>query len=69
LERPKQRKIDVRFSEWNVKSFCTVDSLKTTASELAKCNLYLVGDKDVIWFQGGSQPEEDYKFFSWKWEC
>jgi hypothetical protein len=38
-------------------------SLKTVASELAKCKLDLVAVKEVRWGIGGSQPADDYIFF------
>jgi hypothetical protein len=25
--------------------------------------------QDVTWTEGGSQSEDDYTFFLWKWEC
>jgi len=42
LERPRQRKVAVRFGTWTVRSLYMAGSLKTVASELAKYNLDLV---------------------------
>jgi hypothetical protein len=36
LERSTQRKMDIRFGIWNVRSLCRAGSRKTGASELAK---------------------------------
>ena len=36
LVRPKQRKWDMRFTTWNVRSLCRAGSLTGTARELAR---------------------------------
>jgi hypothetical protein len=41
LERPRLRKIDMIFGNWNFKSLYRVGSLKTVASELAKVHRQL----------------------------
>jgi hypothetical protein len=38
LEGPKWRKMDTGFYTWNFRSLYRAGSLKTVASELAKCN-------------------------------
>jgi len=58
--------MDLRFEVWNVRSLCTEGSLKTVASELAKCELDLVAVKELI--VGGSQPADDCTFL-WRWKC
>lgn len=36
MERPKLRKIDIRFGNWNVRSLCRSRFLKTVPREIAK---------------------------------
>jgi hypothetical protein len=38
LERPRQRKMDMKFGIWNVRSLYRAGSLKTAASELSEYN-------------------------------
>jgi hypothetical protein len=45
LERYRQRKTDMNYGTWNVRSVYRAGSLTTVASELAKCNLDLVSVK------------------------
>jgi hypothetical protein len=52
LERPKPRKIDVRFGTWNVRSVYRSGSLKTVSGELEdniKMDLWEIGFGDVDW--------------------
>jgi hypothetical protein len=60
LERPKQRKMDVRLRTWNVTSLYRAGSLKIVWSELAKRTLDLVAVQDVRQVKGGSQPAVEY---------
>ena len=52
LVRPKQRKRDVRFSTWNVRSLCRLGSLTTVARELAMYKLDLLCAQEVSWDNG-----------------
>jgi hypothetical protein len=51
-----------RFGTLNVKSLYTATSLNTVASELEKCNLYLLAVEEVRWDKHGCQPADSYKF-------
>jgi hypothetical protein len=35
-KRPKQKKMDMRFGTWNVRSMCRAGSLRTVAEEISK---------------------------------
>jgi hypothetical protein len=63
LERPKARKMGMRFGTWNVRSLYRSGSLKTVSGELAKYKLHLVGVQEVRWDKGGTEPAGDYTFF------
>jgi hypothetical protein len=54
--------MNMKFGTWNVRSPYRADSLKTTASELAKHNLDLVAMKEVTWDEGGIEPAHNYTF-------
>jgi hypothetical protein len=62
LERPGQRKIDMRFKTCNVRSLYRAGSLKTVASELSKYNLDLVAVQEVRWVYSGTLSAYDYTF-------
>jgi len=55
LERPRQRKMDMRFGTW------TTGSVKT-AGGLAKCKLDLMAVQEVTWDKGVSHPADDFAF-------
>ena len=63
LVGPKQRKRDMRFGTWNVRSLYRTGSLTAVARELARCKLDLVGEQEVIWGKGGTVRSGDYNFF------
>jgi hypothetical protein len=46
-ERPRQRKMDVRFRTWDIRSRCRADPLKIEVSELAKYNLDVMAVQEV----------------------
>jgi hypothetical protein len=50
----------MRFVTRNVRNLSRAGSLKTVASEMAKCNLGLMAVPGVRWVQGGSQAADDY---------
>jgi len=60
LIQPKQRKRDMRFGTWNVRSLYRAGSFTAPARELARHKLDLVG------VQKGTVRAEDYNFFLWK---
>jgi len=60
LDRPEQRKIDMRFGTWNVRSLYRKCLLKAGASELAKYDLDREAIKGVRFVEGGCQPADDY---------
>ena len=47
LVRPKQRKKDMRFGTWNVRSLYRAGSLTAAAREFARYKLDLVGVQEV----------------------
>jgi len=55
LELPGQRKVDMRFVTWNVRSLFTVGSLKAAASEIAKYDLGPVAIQEVRGGDRGSK--------------
>ena len=56
MVRPKQRKRDMRFCTWNIRSLYRAGSLTGAARELARYKLDLVGVKD----KGGTIRARDY---------
>jgi exonuclease III len=63
LELHKQRKIDMRFSTWNVRSICSAGSLTTVAREIAKYKSDLVGVQNITGDRGGTKPAGNFTFF------
>ena len=63
LERHKERKRDMRFGAWNVRSLYRVGSLTAAARELARYKLDLVGVQEVRWDNGGTVRAGNYNFF------
>jgi len=63
LVRPKQWKRDMRFGTWNVRSLYRAGSLRTVASELARCKLDLVGVQEVRWDKKATVRAGDCNFF------
>jgi hypothetical protein len=55
--------MDMRCGTRNDRSLYRIGSLKTTAGELGKCKLDLVGLEEVRWEKGGTEKAEDYTFF------
>jgi exonuclease III len=62
-KRPKNRKMDMRFGTWNVRSLCRIGSFRTVARELGKYKLDLVSVQEVRWEKGGTERAEDYTYF------
>ena len=63
LVQPKQRKRDMKFGTWNVRSLYRAGSLMAAARELARYTLDLVGMQEVRWYKGGMVRAGDYSFF------
>ena len=65
LVRSKQRKRDMRFGAWNVRSLYKAGSLTAASRELARYKLDLVGMQEVMWDKRGTVRAGDYNFFLW----
>ena len=63
LVQPKQRKRDMRFGTWNVRSLYRAGSLTAAARVLARHKLDLVGVQEVRWDKRGTVRAGDYYFF------
>ena len=64
LVQHKQRKRDMRFGTWNVRSLYRVGSFTAAAArELARYKLDLVGVEEVRWDREGTVRAGDYNFF------
>jgi len=61
--QPKQRKRDMRFGTWNIRSLYRAGSLTTAASELARYKLDIVGVQEVRWDKGGMVRAWGNNFF------
>jgi hypothetical protein len=59
-KRPKQKKMDMRFGTWNVRSMFRAGSLR---EEISKYKLDLVGIQEVRWDGGGTERAGEYTFF------
>jgi hypothetical protein len=60
---PKQRKMDLRFGTWNVRSMYRAGSLRTIVEEVSKYKLDLAGVQEVRWDGDGTEPSGQYTFF------
>jgi len=66
LVRPTQRKRDMRFGTWNVRSLYRAGSFTAAVRELARYKLDIVGVQEVRWDREGIVRAGDYNFFLWK---
>jgi len=74
LVRPKQRKRDLRFSTWNVRSLYRAGSFTAAVRELARYKLDLVGVQEVRWDREGTvragviifSMEKETKIINWE---
>jgi exonuclease III len=48
--------MDMRFGTWNVRSMYRAGSLRAVAEEISKYKLDLVGEQEVRWGRGGTEP-------------
>ena len=55
----KQRKRDMRFGTWNVRSLYRAGSLMAAVTELARYKLDLVGVQEARWDKGGTERAGD----------
>jgi hypothetical protein len=55
----------MRFGARNIRSLYGSGSLTTTAREVARYKLDLVGEQEVRWDKGGTERAGDY-IFTWK---
>jgi hypothetical protein len=60
---PKQKKMDMRFGMWNVRSMYRAGLLRVVGEEISKYKLDLVGEQEIIWDGGGTEPAGEYTFF------
>ena len=63
LVRPKQRKKNMSFGTWNVRSLHRSGSLTAAARELVRYKLDLVGVQEIRRDKGGPVRAGDYNFF------
>jgi len=61
VERPRQRKMDIRFSTWNDRTLYRAGLLETVASKVTK--LVLVALQEVRWNCGGNDTAGDCTLF------
>ena len=54
LERPWQRKMDMRFGTWNVRSLYRAGALGLVTSEIDKYRMDVVGVQKVRWEGSGT---------------
>jgi len=64
--QPKQRKRNMRFGTWNVRSLYRAGSLTAAARELARYKLYIVGVQEVSWDKDSTVWAGDFNFSLWK---
>jgi hypothetical protein len=63
INDPSERKMDMRFGTWNVRSMHRAGSLRVVGEEISKCKLDLVGVQKIRWDIGGTEPAGQYTFF------
>jgi len=63
LVRHKQRKLDIIFGTWNVRSLYRTGSFTASAREFARYKVDLVGVQEVRWDRKGTVRAGDYNFF------
>jgi hypothetical protein len=61
-KRPKQKKMEIKFSTWNVKSMYRAGSLRAVAEEISNYKLDLVGVQKVRWDRGGTEQQVNIHF-------
>ena len=62
MTQTKQRKEDMRFDTWNVRSLYRAGSLTTAARELTRYKLDLVGVQEVRWDKVSIERAGNYIF-------
>jgi len=61
--QPEQRKRDLRFGTWNVRSLYRAGSLTAADRKLARYKLHLGGVQEVRWDKRGTVKAGGYNFF------
>jgi len=59
--------MDMKLGIQHTRSLYRAGSLKTVASEMAKCKLILVGVHDVIWDKSARKPADNWMHFYGNW--
>jgi hypothetical protein len=57
--------MDMKCETRNVRGLHRAGSLKTVASDVAKCNVDLVAVQEDRWVEGGSQAADDYTLLAY----
>jgi hypothetical protein len=55
--------MDMVIGLWNVRNLYSAGSLMTASRELARYKFDLVGEQEVRWEGGGTEPAGEYTFF------
>jgi hypothetical protein len=66
-KRPKQKKMDMRFGTWKVRSMYRAGSLRAVGEVISKYKLDLLRVQVVRWDGGGTERAGEYIFFHGKW--
>jgi hypothetical protein len=53
------KKMNMRFGTWNIRSMYRAGSLRAVAEEISKYKLDLVGEQEVRWDGGGTEPASE----------
>ena len=60
LDRPWQRKMDMRLGTWNVRSLYRAGALGLVTTKLDRCGMDLVGVQEVRWESSGTLESGNY---------
>jgi hypothetical protein len=55
--------MNMRFGTWNVRSLYSAGSLRAVTEEISNYKLDVVGEEEVRWNRGGTEPAGEYPFF------
>jgi hypothetical protein len=62
-KRPKQKKMDMRFGTWNVRSMYRAGSLRVVGEDISIYKLDLVRVQEVRWDGSSTERAGEYTFF------
>ena len=65
MKQPWQRKIDMRFGTWNVRSLYRARALGLATIEIDKYRMDLVGVQEVRWEGSGTLESGNIYFILW----